>query len=232
MTGTPRRRPAAAFAVHLLTLSGAVLALAALLAASGGDWPLTFALLGAAVIVDGVDGPLARRFDVATALPRWRGETLDQIVDYVTYVFVPAYLLHAAGLMPAGFGFAAAALVCVTAGLNFADRSAKAADSFFVGFPAVWNVVVFHLVAFGVPPWIALALVVLCAAATFLPVHFVHPLRVAALRPLTLAMTALWAVSAVATLAQDMRPGPLAAAGLLVPAAYVLVLAAWRGLRR
>lgn len=230
MTGAAWRRRAA-LAVHVLTLSGAVAALGAIAAAADGDLPLAFALLGLAMLIDGIDGPLARWLDIAVLLQRWRGEVLDQIVDYVAYVLVPAYIVYAAGLMPYGLNFAVAALICVSAGFNFADRRAKAEDNFFVGFPAAWNLVAFHLVAFALPPWIALALVVLCAGATFLPVPFAHPLRVRRLRPVTVAMTLVWAVAAAWTLADGMRPGIAAGLGLLVPLAYFLALSALRASR-
>src|SRR5665811_1514919 len=89
-----------AFVVHIFTACGAALAFLALILATGGHWAAMFLCLGAALIVDGIDGPLARAFKVAEVLPRWSGETLDLIVDFTTYVFVPAYAIAASGLLP------------------------------------------------------------------------------------------------------------------------------------
>jgi phosphatidylcholine synthase len=220
-----------AIGVHVLTLSGAVLSLAAIISASSQDWPRTFTLLGLALIVDGLDGPLARRFNVAEVLPRFQGATLDLIVDYLGYVFVPAYIVYSANLMPAGLGLAAAAVICVTSGFYFADRDSKTPDQFFRGFPALWNLVVFHIIALAVSPPLALLLVGSCAAATFLPVTFVHPLRVVRWRAATLTVTLIWAALAVLSVVQNMQPDLWVRLGLLVTASYYLVLTAWRSAR-
>src|SRR4029077_16515765 len=90
----------AAFAVHVFTATGAALALGALNFAVRGEWAAMFWCLGAALIVDGVDGTLARALKVADVLPRWSGDVLDLVVDFVTYVFVPAYVIAAGGLLP------------------------------------------------------------------------------------------------------------------------------------
>ena len=140
---------ALAFSVHILTACGAALALLALLAATRGDWPLMFFWLGVALVVDAVDGPLARALNVQSVLPRWSGETLDLVVDYTTYVFVPAYAVAVGGLMPEGWAIAAAATIAITGTLYFADREMKTEDNFFRGFPAVWNLVVFYLLLCG-----------------------------------------------------------------------------------
>src|SRR3954466_10078646 len=119
-----------AFSVHILTACGAALALLALLAATRGDWPLMFLWLGIALVVDAVDGPLARAADVATVLPRWSGETLDLVVDYTTYVFVPAYAVAAGGLMPQAWATAATGAIAITGTLYFARRDMKTPDNF------------------------------------------------------------------------------------------------------
>ncbi len=86
--------------VHVLTSAGAGLALLALLAAARADWQAMFLWLGVALIVDAIDGPLARRIKVQTILPRWSGERLDLIIDYLTYVAVPAFALCRSELLP------------------------------------------------------------------------------------------------------------------------------------
>src|SRR6516165_5561062 len=111
------------FCVHVLTAAGAACALLALMAAVAGQWAVMFAWLGLALIVDAADGPLARRLEVARTLPRWSGDTLDLVVDFATYVFVPAYAIAASGVLPTGFGAAAGVLVVVTGALYFADRA-------------------------------------------------------------------------------------------------------------
>src|ERR1044072_8203928 len=156
--GPSSQPPAAlAFAVHIFTASGAALGLLALLAAVASNWPLMFAFLGVALLVDGIDGALARRLDVANRLPRWSGDTLDLVVDFTTYVFVPAYAAAAGGLLPAIAAIPLAIVIVVSSALYFADNRMKTADNYFSGFPAVWNAPVFYLFLLGPDPWLAVA---------------------------------------------------------------------------
>ena len=211
-----------AFAIHVLTASGAALALIALILATGGHWAMMFACLGLALIVDGVDGPLARALRVKDVLPRWDGAGLDFVVDFTTYVFVPAYAIAASGLLPDGFDVPAAALIVITGALYFADRSMKTDDNYFRGFPAVWNVIAFYLYVLMPPSWIAAIAIVALAALTFVPVRFVHPLRVQRLRWLNIAMMAAWAVLALIAVLANLSPGPYVVYGLSAIALYFL----------
>jgi phosphatidylcholine synthase len=209
-----------AWAVHLLTACGAALALMALIFATGGHWEAMFFCLGLALVVDGVDGPLAREFKVADVLPRWSGETLDHVVDFVTYVFVPAYAVAASGLMPDAFAIPSGVVVVVSGALYFADRRMKTADNYFRGFPAVWNVAAFYLYLLQPPGWAAAAGILVLAAASFLPVRFLHPLRVVRRRWLNVALLALWAALALAALVARFEPGPFVTVPLCVIALY------------
>src|SRR5438045_510841 len=130
---------ALAFSVHVFTALGAVLALLALLAAIERNWSLMFWFLGAALIVDGVDGTIARRLRVAERLPRWSGDVLDLVVDFLTYVFVPAYAIATGGLMPDPLALPAGIVIVITGALYFADRKMKTEDNYFRGFPTLWN---------------------------------------------------------------------------------------------
>ncbi len=214
------RGHAAAFAVHLLTASGAAWAMLALLAAADGRWAAMFAWLGLALVTDALDGPLARALQVADRLPRWSGDTLDLVVDILTYVFVPAFALAVGGLLPAPAATPLALLVVTSGALYFADRRMKSASNHFVGFPAVWNVVVFYLFLLRPPPLLSAGIVIGLAGATFLRLHFVHPVRVATWRPLTLTLLASWAALAVWCVVCDLSPGPLIQTGLSVIALY------------
>ena len=215
---------ALAFSVHILTACGAALALLALLAATRSDWPLMFFWLGVALVVDAVDGPIARALNVKELLPRWSGDTLDLVVDYTTYVFVPAYAVATAGLMPLGWAITAAIIITVTGTLYFADRSMKTEDNFFRGFPAVWNLVVFYLLLLRPAPLIAGASVMLFAVLTFVPIKFVHPFRVRRWRGVTVALLTLWAVLALAAVRQGLDPEPWITAGLCAIALYFVAV--------
>lgn len=216
------------FLVHLLTISGAALGFLSLLAAVRADWPVMFAWLGVSLVVDGFDGMIARRFQVAERLPRWSGETLDLVVDFVTYVFVPAYAIAASGVLPQSTGVGAGIVIVVTGALYFADRRMKTEDNYFRGFPATWSPVAFYLILLQPAPWVSLAIVVACAVATFIPIPFVHPFRVVRLRVLSVAMLALWSALAVIALTSDMQPDAWVTTGLCVIAVYFLSSGVWR----
>jgi len=221
--GPPSQPPAAlAFAVHLFTASGAALGLLALLAAAASNWPLMFAWLGIALFVDGIDGALARHVDVANRLPRWSGDTLDLVVDFTTYVFVPAYAVAAGGLVPPLAAIPLAIVIVVSGALYFADRRMKTADNYFRGFPAVWNAPVFYLFLLRPDPWIAAAAIVLLAVLTFVPVPFLHPFRVRRFRTFSALLIVAWAALAVVALLRDMSPGPWVTGVLCAIALYFL----------
>ena len=207
--------------VHALTASGAMLALLALGSANDGDVQMMFVWLGVALIVDAVDGPLARAIDVKTVLPRFSGERLDLIIDYLTYVVVPAFALYLSDLLPEPFRLTAAAAMLLSSVFHVADLNSKTEDGYFVGFPAIWNVVLLYLFAFQLPPYVALVIVMLFVTLTFVPILSVHPFRVAQLRPLTCAVTLVWIAAAAFAVANPF-PSPLWVQVLLVLTAVYL----------
>jgi phosphatidylcholine synthase len=213
---------AAAFAVHIFTALGAGVALLALLEAVREHWAAMFGWLGVALVIDAVDGPIARRLEVARVQPDWSGEVLDLVVDFVTYVFVPAYAITASGLL---LPLAAPLLglgIAVSGALYFADRRMKAADNHFRGFPGLWNVAAFYLFLLHLPPALSSLGIAVLIASTFAPFYVVHPVRVVRLRALTLSLIAVWAVLAVITLADDFEAGMPVTIVLCAIAAYIV----------
>jgi phosphatidylcholine synthase len=219
-----------AASVHLLTASGAVLALLALRAVDDGEWRTMFVWLGIALIVDAVDGPLARKLAVKTVLPRFSGERLDLIVDYLTYVAVPAYAIIQAPLLPDAARLPAAAAILLSSLFHVVDLRSKTEEGYFVGFPAIWNIVLLYLFALGLPPYVALAVIAMFVVATFVPILAVHPFRVARLRPFTCIVTVLWGAAAVAALVNGF-PSPLwVQIALIATALYLACLGLFRSL--
>jgi phosphatidylcholine synthase len=215
---------ARAFAVHILTATGAALALGALVYAVRGQWAPMFLCLGVALIVDGVDGTIARRFKTAELLPRWSGDVLDLVVDFTTYVFVPAYAIAAGPLLPDALALPAGMVIVVTGAIYFADREMKTVDNYFRGFPALWNAAAFYLFLLRPAPWLAVAIVVVLAVLTFAPFKFVHPMRVARLRAVTIGALLLWSLLALIAVLRDLAPGPWVTGGLVVLGLYFLAL--------
>jgi phosphatidylcholine synthase len=209
-----------AFAIHVFTATGAALALLALIFATGGHWAAMFVCLGLALFVDGIDGPLARAFNVAQVLPRWSGETLDIVVDFVTYVFVPAYAIAASGLLPEALAIVAGVVVVISGAVYFADRQMKTEDNFFSGFPVLWNLAAFYLYLLEPKGWLAAALIAALVLLTFAPIKFLHPLRVKRLRALNVALLAAWAVLAFIAVVYNLAPGPYVTWPLVAIALY------------
>ncbi len=143
----PRRQPNALrrFACISSPLSGLAWRLLALLEAVHEHWAAMFWWLGAALIIDAIDGPMARRLDVVRLQPDWSGEVLDLVVDFTTYVFVPAYAIMTSGLLPPLVAPLLGFAIAVTGALYFADLRMKSEDNHFRGFPGLWNLAAFYL---------------------------------------------------------------------------------------
>jgi len=187
-----------------------------------GEWTLMFACLGVALFVDGIDGTFARRLKVKELLPRWSGDVLDLVVDFVTYVFVPAYAIAAGSLLPGPLAVPAGILIVVTGALYFADRDMKTEDNYFRGFPTLWNAVAFYLFILRPEPWIAAVAVAVLAVLTFVPFKFLHPFRVVRLRAVNIAVVVVWAGLATVALVRDLAPEPWVSAGLVAVALYFI----------
>ena len=145
-----------------------------------------FLWLAVAFFIDGIDGTMARAVGVKKVLPRFSGERLDLVIDYLTYVFVPALALLAWNHLEGTVGVILAAGILLSSLYHFSDNDSKNEDNCFVGFPAIWNIVTYFIFAIEPPAWITNAVVSVLIVLTFVPMPWVHPLRVEKLRPLTL----------------------------------------------
>ncbi|AVO38993.1 CDP-alcohol phosphatidyltransferase family protein [Pukyongiella litopenaei] len=211
-----------ALLVHLFTATGAVFAMLALLAAADGKWSLMFLWLVVAFVVDGFDGPMARHFDVKRHAPEFDGVLLDMIIDYLTYVFIPAFALFKSGLMTGWTGWAAIIVITFASAMYFADTRMKTKDNSFSGFPGCWNMVV--LVIFALEPsfWVSLALVALLAVGMFLPLKFIHPVRTERWRMVSLPVALAWTFFAAWAALVDFHPESWAIWGLVATSLYLL----------
>jgi phosphatidylcholine synthase len=211
-----------AFSVHLLTASGAALALLALVAAGQGDWQLMYGWLVLALLIDGIDGPLARKVDIKRNAANWDGALLDLVVDYLTYVFIPAYALIHAGILPDPWGLPIALLVALTGVVYFADTRMKNADNTFQGFPACWQMVLLLLLTLDIAAWLAIPAIIGLAIAQFLPLKFIHPVRTRRWRRISLPVTLLWLLFAAWSAWEAFAPGLVVQIGLVVTSAWLL----------
>ena len=210
----------AGLGVHVYTASGTVLAFLVVTAAIDGNATRALWLSLAALVIDGTDGMLARRFRVKETIPSFDGAMLDNIVDYITYVFAPVVLLWTGGYLPAGAAGAALAFMPLLASsYQFCRVDAKTEDHFFLGFPSYWNVIAFYVVVLQLKPATTATILVVCSLLVFVPVKYIYPSRTRALRRTNLAMTAVWLVTYAVLLAQTPDPSGLVVA---VSLAYLL----------
>jgi len=211
-----------AYSVHLLTATGAVFAMLAMLAATQGDWPMMFLWLVVAFAVDGVDGPLARKWDVKLNAARIDGSLLDLIIDYLTYVFIPAYALFYSGLLPGLMAWIAPGVITFASAIYFADTNMKTKDNSFSGFPGCWNMLVLVLFATAPPPALTFVLILVLALAMFLPVKFIHPVRTRRWRRLSLPVAMLWTGLAALAAVNGFTSAPWLHWGLTLASLYLL----------
>ncbi|TNF22303.1 MAG: phosphatidylcholine synthase [Rhodobacteraceae bacterium] len=213
-----------ALSIHWLTATGAVFAMLALLAAVRADWPMMFVWLVVAFAVDGIDGPLARKYDIKVNAPRFDGVLLDLIIDYLTYVFIPAFALFQSGLLPGWPGWIAIIVVTFASALYFADTGMKTKDNSFAGFPGCWNMVVLVMFAIAPPPPVILGIVVIFAVAMFLPLKFIHPVRTMRWRGLSLPVALAWTFFAGWAAWVNFHPESWAHWGLVVTSVYLTLV--------
>lgn len=215
-----------AWIAHLYTALGAGTALGAVLALERGDVRGAFLWLVVATFIDATDGVLARTLRVKERLPWFDGATLDNLVDFLTYVFVPALIVIKAALVPPGQAVAVATAMLVASGYGFSRADAKVAttDHFFTGFPSYWNIVCVYLVVWGLPPAVNAAILWALVLLVFVPVRYVYPSRTAAWRPATLVLGVSWGVALTAAIWRlPATDGPWPWLALVFPVYYVVL---------
>ena len=215
----------AAWGVHLYTACGAVLGFLALDATSRGQYGLAFVWLTVATVIDCTDGTLARHVGVKQVLPQFDGARLDDIVDYLNYVFVPVVLAYHAGLIPPGpAGMLVAAAPLLASGYGFCQLDAKTEDHFFQGFPSYWNVVVFYFYTLGTPAWFNIGALLVFSILVFVPIGYLYPSKNRTWQRTTYLLGGLWGICMVVLLSQFPTPSHvLAAASLFFPIYYFAI---------
>ena len=187
----------AAWAVHGFTASGIILGFLSVVAVLNNDQGAAFLWLGLALLVDGIDGTLARKVRVNENAPTIDGSTLDNVIDYFTYVIIPALMIYWFSMVPSGWEIICSATILAASCYTFANINQKTQDFYFNGFPALWNIVVLYFFIIGTSPWLNFWVIFLLVILTFIPIKYVHPLRVQSLRHFTLPITVLWAATSL-----------------------------------
>jgi len=219
----------AAWGVHLFTASGAVWGMFALVAIAQERWVLAFWLMAASLVVDSFDGMLARWARVKEITPGFNGDLLDNIVDYINYVTVPAFFIYQAGLLPAGWDLAAVAAISLASAYQFCQPEAKTDDNYFTGFPSYWNATAFYLFFLGLAPWVNLAIVAVFLTLVFIPIKWIYPSRMVKWRGLTILLTILWGLCCLATLIRYPEPSSGLVYASLGYIAYYIIVSLYMG---
>jgi|LWDU01.1.fsa_nt_gi phosphatidylcholine synthase len=221
---TSTARIVGAWAVHALTASGAMWGLLAVLCVARSELREALAFMIVAIAVDAFDGMLARWVRVKEAMPRFDGALLDNLVDYLNYVFVPAVFLHEAHVLPPSLALLSGIAICIASAYQFCQIGAKTNDHFFLGFPSYWNVVAFYLFLGGLDPRVNLAIVWFFVVMVFVPLKWAYPSRMGRFRAATLTATALWGATCIAMIAAyPAAPAWLLPTSLVYVAYYVVV---------
>ncbi len=219
----PAKMRMRAFGVHIFTALGGAIALIAMLEAVREHWAGMFGWLGLALLIDGLDGPLARRLNVGEVLPNWSGDTLDLVVDFLTYVFVPAYAITASGLLIPLATYVLGGAIVISGALYFSDRRMKTDDNHFRGFPALWNGAAFYLFLLKPPAAVGSIALAILVALTFVPFNVMHPLRTTRFRALNIALLVVWAALAIIAIARNFEVSIWVTAGLCAIGVYILL---------
>lgn len=213
-----------AWAVHAYTATGALMGLAGVIAAASGDVRQAFIWMFVATFVDGTDGVLARWAHVKERTPAFDGARLDDIVDYLTFVFLPAFVIFNGGFVPDELRWPAVAAMLLSSAYGFASLDAKTSDYFFTGFPSYWNVVALYLAVLGLPLWVNAAIIFVFAIMVFVRIGYIYPTRTPALQRTTLALMLVWGVLLLLMIVWLPDPPRWVVWGSLVFPVYYMVL--------
>ncbi|MCO8165501.1 phosphatidylcholine/phosphatidylserine synthase [Pseudomonas sp. 21LCFQ010] len=228
MISNPRIARLNAWGAHGFTATGVVLAFLATIALFENQPKACLLWLGVALIVDGVDGSLARKLNTSSVLPHFDGSTLDLVIDYLTYVFIPALFIYWYIPLPDYTKLLSTSIILVSSLFCFCNVDMKSKDNYFQGFPAAWNVVALCLFILPISPWATFLTIVALALLTVTRVKFLHPFRVRRFMPLNIAVTTVWLVCSGWLIMTHPHESAVVMGVWLLMSAYFLGVCIWR----
>jgi phosphatidylcholine synthase len=213
-----------AWLVHLYTASGALCAFFGALAVSADRYREALLWMVAATAIDATDGLLARRARVKERLPGFDGARLDDVVDYLTFVFLPVLFLHRSGALPEMWSAVVLSVVLLSSAYGFSASDAKTSDQFFTGFPSYWNIVAVYLHIAALPPAANAVVLLLLSGLVFWRIGYVYPSRTPTLRTLTVVFGVCWGINVLLmVLALPDVPRALFTASFAFPLYYTVL---------
>ncbi|MGO3666654.1 MAG: phosphatidylcholine synthase [Vreelandella alkaliphila] len=217
-----------AWSVHIFTASGVLLGTMALLSLIDNNPVACLLWLGAAMMVDGFDGTLARKYEVKTILPHFDGSTLDMVIDYLTWAFIPALFIYFFIELPPNFELLSVFIILLSSMFCFCNTNMKSQDNYFVGFPAAWNIAAAYFYILDLPPFITFASIVFLAILTVTKMKFLHPFRVRQFMPLNIAVTLLWCACTTSLVLSSPEHAAWALWGWGIASVYFIGMCVWR----
>lgn len=217
----------AAWTVHFYTALGGLIGVFALFAAAAGQVRLAFLMLIITMLIDGTDGILARRVRVSETLPGFSGAEMDNVIDTLTFVWVPVFIMGMQGLLPHWLWLAVPVFAALYA---YGQVEMKTKDAFFLGFPSYWSTVALYLYWLRPDPAIAVLLVVIPGVLTFIPTRYLYPSKNPILWRLTWTLAGLWFLLVIYLLFQEVPEPALVWLSLFFPAYYLVAsfIVDWR----
>ncbi len=228
MISTQRMAWLKAWGAHGFTATGVVIAFLATIALFDDAPKACLLWLGLALAVDGVDGSLARKFNVQTVLPGFDGSVLDLVIDYLTYVFIPALFIYSYVELPPYTVLLSTAIILISSLFCFCNLEMKSKDNYFQGFPAAWNVVALCLYIIQPSPWLTFLTIIFLALLTLTRMKFLHPFRVRRFMPINIAVTTVWLICSALLIINHPNNGPFVMGLWLAMSAYFLGICLWR----
>ena len=184
-----------AWSVHLLTCSGLIAGFLALICVFKNDETSAFLFLGLALLIDAVDGTLARKFKVSIFVKNIDGKMLDSVIDFFNYIIIPSVMIYWFKFVPSPFEIIIPSIILIVSAISYSNNNLMTSDNFYKGFPCIWNILLFYLYLFDLSQVYNLFLVSACILLKFIPIKFIHPLRVNKYRRYSAVFMVLWFIS-------------------------------------
>ena len=184
-----------AWSVHLLTCSGLIAGFLALICVFKNDETSAFLFLGLALLIDAVDGTLARKFKVSIFVKNIDGKMLDSVIDFFNYIIIPSVMIYWFKLVPSPFEIIIPSIILIVSAISYSNNNLMTSDNFYKGFPCIWNILLFYLYLFDLSQVYNLFLISACILLKFIPMKFIHPLRVNKYRRYSAVFMVLWFIS-------------------------------------
>ncbi|AJA90079.1 phosphatidyltransferase [Borreliella chilensis] len=180
-----------AWLVHIFTASGLIVGLYSIISIINGDYSLLLKLTVIGLIIDGIDGTIARKLKVKELIPEIDGALLDNITDYINYTFIPVVFFYFGEFIEEKYKVAICIGILLSSAYQFSRTDSKTTDNYFRGFPSLWNLFVISNIIFQIEQTTNLIIMSICIVTSFIPIKFIYPSKTKELRQITIPITVI-----------------------------------------